>query len=247
MQHHIAVYIVSWTGQHVRAGNIYKALLDNPNIERIKIVYSDRNPQLRFKEKFDTILLDDSQYWGGKFQALMRDNASGSDTLIIHADADAQDWNQVLNRFAAVMARQPAVGVWAPRIEHTTWFKERVIIAATPDPKLSIVAQTDGIVFGFRGHLLERLRRMDFGMNPLGWGIDWVLIVHAFTLHLLAVIDEACLVHHPQSTGYQRSQAAMQQQLFLRQLDLYERLVYQFLNNQIVLNTMKIKQRASAP
>ncbi len=56
MQHHNAVYIVSWTGQHVRAGNIYKALLDNPNIERIKIVYSDRNPQLRFKEKFDTIL-----------------------------------------------------------------------------------------------------------------------------------------------------------------------------------------------
>jgi len=61
------------------------------------------------------------------------------------------------------------------------------------------------------------------------------------------VIDETCLVHHPQGTGYQRAQAAMQQQLFLRQLDLFERLVYQFLNNQIVLNTMKIKHRASAP
>ncbi len=236
----IAVYIISWSDRHDCAIRIYNEIAGNEKIEKINIIYSDNDPSYRFSSQYNAILIDNEAFWGRKFELLMNHNLDNLDTLIIHADTSCENWNKLVYRFYQVTNKYKNIGVWAPKIDNTSWYKEKVIISSTNDPHIAVVAQTDGIVFGFKGFLLDRLRGMNFEVNNLGWGIDWVLIVNAFIQKSYAVIDDYCFVRHFQGTGYLRGLANKQMNIFLEQMDFHEKIILQLLNLKIKQNLEKI-------
>lgn len=229
----INIYIISWTGFHESATLIYDEISNNSNIKNLKIIYSDSNPFYRLDDSYRSILVENEKYWGGKFEVLMNDNLENIDTMVIQADAKSESWNDLVNRFHEVFLKYSSVGVWTPKINFTTWHKERVFVSPTSDPKISVVAQTDGIVFGFRGFLLERLRAMDFSENNIGWGIDWVLIISSIKANLVSVMDEHCYVHHKKGSGYDHSLALQQMNKFLSQLSINEKFIFNLLKSRI--------------
>ena len=227
----LQVFVISWAGQHDNAVAIADAISSSPH--PVAIVYSDPNPQFNLVTTSKVITRSNELFWADKFKACLE--ACTSDLmLVIHADCTCKDWSELVARGYEAVCTMPNGGVWAPIIEGTPWPLTRTELVTLNHAPISIVAQTDALVFCITKPLIERMRSANYDKNLHGWGIDWMLISHAYATGRLAVVDRSVVVKHPfTERGYKESIAQAQMDDFLGQLTLNEFVQYTLLRSHV--------------
>lgn len=229
----IHIFIISWIGQHENAAAIRRAL--GSHFENVTIVYSDPDASVSFDTGFDQIRRPSDLYWSDKFETCI-DTCQSELMLIIHADCKTHDWLALCQRCCRIMTDNNFIAVWSPRIDGTYFDLAKTKIATIDNSRLSIAAQTDGMVFAVTRPVLQRMRRADYTKNIYGWGINWMICCCAFTMNKLVVIDETFTVVHPQGRGYDSDEAMRMKTEFLKQLTMTEVIQYRLLSGHIRAN-----------
>ena len=89
------------------------------------------------------------------------------------------------------------------------------------------------IVLGLAPDVVQRLRKLDYRENNLGWGVDWVALCYTYANNGIAVRDRSVAIRHDPGSGYPPQEAARQRDAFLRQMTLTEHIQYRFLDSMI--------------
>ena len=95
--------------------------------------------------------------------------------LVITGDVSCNDWMQLVRKCQESFSSFPGLGIWAPLIDYTSWKLPVTLLERLENSSLTLVAQTDSIVFALNRSVIERLQEFDYGNNVYGWGIDWVV------------------------------------------------------------------------
>jgi hypothetical protein len=202
--------------------------------EDVHVVYSSDEPQdLPGCGRWTKVSQD--KYFGKKFAVLLDNLEPGRALLLIQADAQCDNWDEVFLRCQQVMSNDADIGIWSPHIDNTP-FPNAVVMQTARGDGLLEVLQTDAIVLGLNASVVDRLRIYDFQHNNLGWGIDWAAISYARAHNLAVVRDLTSAVHHPPSRGYDSSVAQEQMEQFLDQLTPDERRCYTSDYSRVSLN-----------
>ncbi len=114
--------------------------------------------------------------------------------ICINGDVHCNDWAELVTRCVARFDAVPQIGVWSPNIENTGWMTALVSLGLTTDPMLHVVAQTGAFVWALRPAVVERFCALGLFANNIGWGIDWVGMVAAYSNGLVAVRDQTVSV-----------------------------------------------------
>lgn len=228
------VFVVSWAGQHDNA----VAVADEVNnvADKVSIVYSDPDPARTLSSHADLIKRPNELFWGDKFRACL-DACNADFMLVIHADCSCDDWAALVRKCRSALSKNPQVGVWTPLIDGTFLNIPRMQIVSIKPASLSIVAQTDAIVFALSSPVIARMKRADYSGNIYGWGIDDMAAAYAFSHNKLVVGDSSVGVTHPRSRGYSTRDAIAQKTEFLKQLTLAEVVQHRLLRSYITART----------
>jgi hypothetical protein len=225
----IHTFLISWAGRHGDAEAI--ASVVKSQSDHTTIVYSDPDPDLAVDPSFDALRRPDHLMFADKFQACL-EHCKTDVLLLIHADARCDSWASVVAKCRDAFDRYPEVNVWAPAIDGTFFNVEFTEISRLAD-HLSIVAGTDAIVVAFRRDTIARFAECDLERNLHGWGIDWVLVCHAYANNKIAVVDRTIAVHHAETRSYSHDVAWQQMVGFLDGLTASEKALYQVLQAYI--------------
>lgn len=224
----LSVYIISWLGQHNNATLIAEKLLAITN--NVTIVYSDPDPIFSLDAPCTLIRRPDALFWEDKFKSCL-DACGEGPILLIHADCQCDDWTQLFKRYLAARMQFGNIGVWAPKISGTYYNLSVTKIATVSRSDLKIVALTDGIIFALSRRVVSRMRKVTYGNNPMGWGIDLLFCSFAHASNQLVVVDSAVEVQHPKSTGYDVKTAQAGMLNFFEQFSLNERVQAELLRS----------------
>lgn len=241
----IHVLIISWAGWHKNALAIARSVREVA--DRVSIVYSDSDPALTLAGDCELIRRPDELFWGDKFKACL--DACHSDLmLIIHGDCGCDDWTSLVRKCHVTMDNMRIIGVWAPLIDWTPLSIRITRIASIESSSLTIVAQTDALIFCLSRPVITRMKSADYEGNVYGWGFDTMAVAHAFSNKMLAVVDESVPVRHPRSRGYPEDAARAQCNEFLKQLDLNEfvqhRLLWSLVRSSNLIGSVDDSSRA---
>ena len=219
-------FIISWSGRHEKAAMIATAVAATSNA--VTVVYSSPDEQPAPKFPCPAIRRPNRLLWEDKFRAAL--NACRSDILlIIHADCETDDWSKVPASCRKAFTDVPRAAVWSPLIDGTIHNITRTLIHDIAGTDYAVVTQTDGIVFAITRPVMERMKKAVLDRNPHGWGIDTMMNCYAYSKGMFSIIDRGVAVHHPAGSGYDRSEAQSQMNIFLEQLTPEEEAIYQFM------------------
>jgi hypothetical protein len=207
--------IYSWPAVHANAFSIARALAGH--VYRVSIVACTDTP-LEHEPDLDVVVLDNSAYFGRQFEKTI-EVFDGDVLLQIAADTTTPSWPAVASQCAKRFAANDKLAIWTPDIDGTTWPNERVFLYRTEDPNMIGIVQTDCIVWAMRRPIVDFLRAMDYARTPLGWGIDWAAIAHAYANGQRVLRDLSVKIHHRiGGSGYDRDEANRQKDHFLSAL-----------------------------
>ena len=218
--------IISWQNYSEKAKSIASKIATH--VDKLSVVYSNA-----LEEPEDGtgnwVQVPNDFFYGKKFQISLDLITDDEIMLLIQADADCNDWKGLANRCRALMESNSSIGVWAPEIHDTSWTTKRVKIAENNLQNISFVTQTDGIVFSFNKKVLDRLRKLKYDSNNLGWGIDWIAICYSYIHNMYVIRDNAVTVNHVAGSGYSSQEAAEQMNEFFTQMNPKEMVMYRLL------------------
>lgn len=220
----IHVFVISWRGQHDNATRISNAL--EGHVDRLSVVFSDPDPARAPtppQATHELLRTRNDLYWSDKFKTCL-DHCTADVMLVIHADCTSDDWPQMVQRCRMAFSTMPKLGYWAPQVDGAGIPLEWTRVAKVAD-SLNLVAYIDGIVFAIAKPVMARMALYDYRANLYGWGIDWAISAFVYTSGRLALVDGSVLVRHPPGGGYDRTQAMVQMNAFIRQMRP-EELVY---------------------
>ncbi len=181
-----------------------------------------------FTSTWDWRPVDTSYFYGKKMNEAL--HLLDEDIFIqVQGDLSCDNWETLVSTCIERLSMFPTVGVWSADVENTGWPTAKVSAAKIENSSLEIVCQTDCLCWAMRRPIYDRLRRMNFDENNLGWGVDWAAIVSTYANGFVAVRDRAAVVYHPTSRGYDSSEALKQQSSFLNQLELNEKALFAIL------------------
>lgn len=216
----IHTFIISWRGKHENAESIVKAVAQTSTF--VSVIYSDPNVAISPEFSCPAIRRPNNLFFGDKFQTCL-DLCASDILLIICADCSCNDWSEVTERCRRAIEQNFDIGVWAPLIESSDWDLDRTEIEKIPNSSLSIVAQTDSIVFGLTSQIADRIRQADLAENDYGWGIDLMFNYFTYSLGKISVVDRDILIEHRLGSNYPVAAATAQLIEFLKQLTLAEK------------------------
>jgi len=232
----IHVFIISWAGQHANAVQIANQIRGYAS--RVSIVYSDPDPAYTPAADCELLKRPDKLFWGDKFKACL-DACNFDLMLVIHADCTSSDWPALVQTCHSTMDNNPVIGVWAPLIKGANMVLSKSHIVSIQASPLSIVAQTDAIVFALSASVIQRMKTANYEQNVYGWGIDDMAAAYCYSHNLIVVVDRSISVMHPELCGYSRKQAALQKAGFMKQLSFMETIQNRLLWSCIRLNYVK--------
>ena len=207
--------IYSWPAVHANAFAIAGEL--SAHVHKVSVVACTDTP-LEPQPGLDVVLLDNSAYFGRQFEKTI-EIFDGDVLLQIAADTTTPSWPALAAQCAARYQVNDRLAIWTPDIDGTTWPNSRVFLYRTEDPNLIGIVQTDCIVWAMRRPIVDFLKTMDFARTPLGWGIDWAAIAHAYAGGQRVMRDLSVKIHHRiGGSGYDRAEADRQKSHFLSAL-----------------------------
>lgn len=217
----IHVNILAWIGHEEKARAIESAV--EPVADQLSVIYSLPENPPEYPAHWNTVPYE--CFFGCKFKTAL-DLHDGGVMLQIQADAHYEDWAGLVRRVRDTFTELPELGLWGPSVDYSMWTLDKVYLQDfDPERSLLAVRQTDGIVWALSDQVIQRMRKADYSMNPLGWGIDSLAVAYAYTHNLLVLRDTSVHVSHPKGKGYGREEAAKQLEKFLRQLSFQEQLM----------------------
>ena len=234
------IFIISWAGQHENAIHISKELMGS--VEKLSIVYSDPDPDFIMDAQCRLIRRPNNLFWEDKFKVCL-DECQGGPFLIIHADCRYERWPLVLERCAEANVLYSNIGVWAPKIDKNYFDFNAVKLLRIKGTSLSVVALTNGIVFYLSPAIIKRMQKVEFGSNPLGWGIDLLMCSAAHVKNKLVLIDESIEINHSESRGYDSKKAELGMVKFYNQFSNRELIQCRLLRAFVDLNHIKNRSR----
>ncbi len=221
----IHVFIICWVGKETFAHHIADSLIDH--VDHLTVIYSNENEQIE-NGSGNWHKVPNEWFFGKKFHACLEKN--NADILLqIAADAHSDDWPELIANCMAAFNEYSQLGIWTPNINHTPWSQDRTAICPIDKDHLWSVIQTDAIVWALSTPVIQRLKKLDYQNNNLGWGIDWAAIAIAYGSSLLVLRDTNVEVLHPQGSGYASLDASNQMEGFLSQLSLHEQTLVKLL------------------
>jgi hypothetical protein len=156
-------------------------------------------------------------YYGTKFYYATR-LFDGNIMLQIQGDAHSDNWEAAIATCLERFAEFPHLGAWSPEFDSTGWPTENVLVGPGPGSDLTIVSQTDCIVWALHHDVVKFLSRLDYSKNNFGWGIDWAAMVAVYGNSMMAVRDKRIKIYHAPGKGYHADDAYHQMIAFLSQL-----------------------------
>ncbi len=216
----IHTFVISWVGKHDNAERIAKAVASTSDF--VTVVFSDPDRNLTPDFSCAVMRRSNDLFFGDKFRACI-DSCEADVLLLIHADCDCDRWSAVPEHCRRAVEQNSNIGVWAPLIDFTDWGLDRTEIDKIPNSPFSIVAQTDAVVFGLTGKIVDRMRSANLDGNVYGWGTDHMYNYYAYSIGLISVVDRSIFVRHPHGTQYSYADAGAMQIEFLKQLTPTER------------------------
>lgn len=233
-------FIISWSGTEDRARMIAASVVGE--VDSLTVIYSNTS-DTDLIGPGDWVRVPDEWFYGRKFRACLERHGAGI-MLQIQADAECDDWPDLIRKCRVAHASDSTLGIWAPDIRFTPWESALVDIDQAHEDDVVPVAQTDGIVWSIVEPIVSRLRLLDYEQNNLGWGIDWIAGCCARVSNLRVLRDRSILVRHPPGAGYSRDEARQQMDVFLRQMTSQERDQFLLLNSLVEL---RARQRGEVP
>lgn len=216
-------FIISWPGFEAKAREIEEHISQQPG--KVNVIHS-RGDSGDFEVPPHWVILPNDAFYGAKFFKSL-ELCSGEIMLQIQADAHCDDWPEVIRRCRLAFGGNPDLGLWAPLVDWTPWSIARTFLEK-PKKGLPVrVSMVDGIVWALGVKTLERMKQIDFSMNPLGRGIDLAAASFAMAHGFDAVVDPRVKVAHPRGSGSSETDANQQLEIFLAQLSAPERLARQ--------------------
>jgi hypothetical protein len=234
----VHIFIISWVGQHEKASQIARDLLGS--YEKITVIYSDPDPELRLNISCEQIRRPNHLLWADKFYTCVQTSLSDF-LIVIHADCASKSWLELVDRMVAVMEKNPKVWVYSPLIEGASYHLAITKIAKIEGSQLDVVADTDGIVFCLSRAVQDRMKKVDYTNNTIGWGISAMFCAFAFASGRLVVVDRSVRCFHPSSRGYDGTNAWGMRMKFLQQLSMVERIQSKLLHSHISLMKKKLE------
>lgn len=219
----IQAYVISWSGQHENAIHIASKL--NTVLNKVSIVYSDPDEDFVPNASCKLIKRSNELFWGDKFKACV-DTCDAELLLIIRADCTCENWALLAKKCMIAFETNESIGVWAPKIENTPLNIVLTKVSEIKDTSLSVVTNTDGIVFCLSNPIKERMRKADYSNNIYGLGINSMFCAAAFVQNKLVVVDDSILVAHDPTSDYPNGNANRQKIDFLEQLSPTEKVQY---------------------
>jgi hypothetical protein len=216
----IHTFVISWSGKHDNAEKIVSEVCRAS--DSVTVIYSDPDRTAQVKFSCPGIRRPNDLFFGDKFQACV-DSCDADILLLIHADCNSKNWSELPEHCRRAVEQNPDIGVWAPRVDFADWSLDRTEIDKMPNSELSIVAQTDAVVFALTREIVDRMRKADFKRNIYGWGADFMFNYYTYSVGMISVVDRSILVKHPRSTKYSGEIATAQLEEFLKQLTPAER------------------------
>jgi hypothetical protein len=239
----IHVFIISWTGAHDNSIQIANNL--KTSVDRVTIVYSDKDPSLRIAGNYETCLVHNGLFWGGKFAACLA--LFDADIFLqIQGDCKCEDWGALVARCRASFDAFPIIGVWSPKVFYTDITLEMTLLGALEKDSLFLVTCTDGLVFAFTKPIVTRMKQLDYKKNRFGWGIERAVSACAYLTGRVAVLDKTVDVKHEKGRGYDSREATQQYFEFLNQLTLHERILINLAASHMQMQLLKTKQQQDA-
>lgn len=230
------IFVISWTGTHERAAVVADALLAGGH--EVRIVFSDVDPDAAPVTEAETIRRPNALYWGDKFKACL-DNTTAEHMLVIHADCETDDWSTLAAKCLATMRASGRIGVWTPMIAGTPYDLHLTRLADLDGTSLSVVSETDALVFCLSRPVRERMRNLDYEANIHGWGINSVFCAFCLSENHLAVVDRSVRVVHDQGTGYDPDLALRQRSAFLAEMTAREKIMFNLMRTHVGYNHLK--------
>lgn len=241
----MTIGIISWTGMHTAAFAISEAV--SRSEQQVVVIYSNMDDR-RESGYGRWIQTSQNDFFGRKFRRLLDEIPEGDALLLVQADACSGDWSGLVHQFEKILLTRPDIGLWSPDIDNTPFPTDLVAIRHDCGD-IWEVAQTDGIVLGMSSAVVDRLRRLDFSENNLGWGIDFAAIAFCNINELKVVRDRSLSIHHPESRGYDEQKAKAQMEDFLLQLSAEElnqaRAVKKFVSDRYDQKAILARQEGS--
>ena len=235
----ISAYVISWDGMHERSYDIARKI--HSQVDELFVIYSNKTGKIE-RGFGEWVRVDDSYFFGLKFKKCLDIHNEENQFLLIHADADCDNWTSLIHRGVSLDIISNRIGLWGPEIYDTSWVTDEVQILTDSNGKISFVAQTDGIVLLFHPDVVRRLSNLDYSNNHFGWGIDWVAICFSYVNNYLIIRDLSVSVTHEKGSGYSRDDAMDQMKKFINQMTIPERVMYKLLNDKIYFNrALKVK------
>ena len=236
----LSVFVISWEGQHDNASHISRELMGS--VQNLSIVYSDPDPDFILDAHCRLIRRPNDLFWEDKFKACL-DECQDGPILIIHADCRYENWPLMLKRCVEANLLYSNIGVWAPKIDKTYFSLDVVRLSKIKGTSLNIVALTDGIIFYLSTDVIKRMKKVEFGSNPLGWGIDLLMCSVSHVMNKLVLIDQDIKINHSQSRGYDSKIAELGMVEFSNQFSTRERIQSRLLRAFVDLNHIKRRSR----
>ena len=198
----------------------------SPLVEHVTVIYS--NPEETKEDGPGTwIQVPNEYYFGRKFREALAHHKS--DIFVnLQADAACSDWTSLIAKCRTAFDRYPLLGMWTTEVDWSWWTTPRVSLGQwTPDEHL--IGQTDGIFFALRAEIVDRLIKLDYNRNNLGWGVEWPAICYAYSHNMFVLRDTSVKIDHPKGSGYDHTEARKQQDAFLAQMTVQEKIHFALL------------------
>lgn len=172
-------------------------------------------------DKYRSIQLDDSYYYGGQFEAAIKAIPPGKVMACITGDVrPGGDWQGIIDNTVKYLNRGD-IGIIAPNVIFTPWEGrgEHVV------DDLWQVGNTDCTFWFLHPRLVELLGHFEYReLSNYGWGIDKMWIAESLAQKMLVVRDYSQTIYQPNTTGYNKWEANSQMKELLMVYNEYKAL-----------------------
>jgi hypothetical protein len=228
LQPKIDAHIVSWSGQHENAVAIAERLAGH--VDSLTIIHSQPggfvpNPAWRY------LLVPNDWFFGRKF-AKSVEVFDGDVLMQVMADVQCDDWGRLVARCRQAFSLRPDLGAWGPDIEGTYWNLSRTLVSPihvhTPEAvlmdSLNCVTAVDALVWAISRDVAQRMARLGYESNNLGWGVCEVACAYCHVNNRLVVLDASPKVFHAMGSGYDWGEAGIQRDGFFETASIQEQM-----------------------
>lgn len=231
----IHVFVVCWPGKEASARSIAAAIRNSA--DRLTVLYKN-DTGIDETGAGEWVRFPNEWYYGRQFQHCLS-LCDGDAMLQIQADAAFDDWPLLVERFRWALASVPEMGIWTPNIYHTWYTPNLTEICKIWGDELSSVIVSDGVVWGLRRPVIDRMAGLDYSRTSIGWGIAEAAAAITNRDGRIIVMDNTLLVDHPQGSSYDRAKALAQSNTFVAQLTLAEQSYVHWINVTCVARNRK--------